>query len=363
MRRAIAVSATVASVLFAVTSTAAYATVNTPAVTATVCTSGVWTQEPANVLPAMVNGDLNAASVASPALAWAVGDYYTGTSFGSLIEKWNSTGWSVIGKGEPDAQLYAVASFGSSHAVAVGAIAENDETVVHALISQWNGSRWNPIALALPAKAKASSLYLVSGSSSSDIWAAGTYTIGREQHVLLEHSNGSSWIKVSLPARAQSLGEPTGIVDLAPNNVWADGVSDSGVLRMWHYNGTTWSLESAMPPVEGSLTGSSDDDLWITGFDSVWHFTGSWSEVGRTNADASLYVSAEGARGAASLWTAGWVFDTSTSEPLVYIEENGVKVHIPKINGFLQGLGVGFGLAFAVGYPNSGQPIVLASCD
>ena len=50
-------------------------------------------------------------------------------------------------------------------------------------------------------------------------------------------------------------------------------------------------------------------------------------------------------------------------QPLVYIEENGVQVHTPKVNGFLQGLGVGFGLAFAVGYPNSGQPIVLASCD
>jgi hypothetical protein len=327
------------------------------------CTAGTWTQESANVLPSMVNGDLNAASVASPRLAWAVGDYYTGTSFGSLIEKWNSSGWSVVGKGEPDAQLYAVASFGSSHAAAVGSIAENDETVLHALISQWNGSSWNPTALALPAKAKASSLYLVSGSSASDIWAAGTYTIGREQHVLLEHSNGSSWIKVSLPARAQSLGEPTGIVDLAPNNVWADGVSDSGVLRMWHYNGITWSLESAMPPVAGTLTGSSDDDLWITGFDSVWHFTGRWSEVGRTNPNAALYVSAEGAHGAASLWTAGWVFNTSTNEPLVDIEENGVKVHTPKINGFLSGLGVGFGLAFAVGYPDSGQPIVLASCD
>lgn len=328
-----------------------------------ICTARTWTQESANVLPSMVNGDLNAASVASPTLAWAVGDYYTGTSFGSLIEKWNGRAWSVIGKGEPNAQLFAVTSFGSSHAVAVGTIDLNDASVVHALISQWNGSSWNPTALALPAKAKASSLYLVSESSPSDIWAAGTYTIGREQHVLLEHSNGSRWIKVPLPARAQTLGAPTGIVDLAPNNVWADGVSDSGVLRMWHYNGTTWSLESAIPPVQGTLTGSSDDDLWITGFDSVWHFNGTWSEVGSTNPNAALYVSAEGAHGAASLWTAGWIFDSSTSQPLVYIEENGVKVHTPKINGFLQGLGVGFGLAFAVGYPNSGQPIVLASCD
>ena len=112
------------------------------------------------MLPSMVNGDLNAASVASPTLAWAVGDYYTGTSFGSLIEKWNGRAWSVIGKGEPNAQLFAVTTFGSSHAVAVGSIDLNDASVVHALISQWNGLSWNPTALALPAKAKASSLYL-----------------------------------------------------------------------------------------------------------------------------------------------------------------------------------------------------------
>jgi hypothetical protein len=326
------------------------------------CTAGTWTKEPANVLPAMDNGYLFAASVASPTLAWAVGYYFTGTSFGSLIEKWKGTGWTVVGTGDPNAQLNAVASFGSSHAVAVGDIDEDNDTVATALVTQWNGSTWSRTILPLPAKATSAVLDLVSGSSASDIWAAGEYIIGRAEHVLLEHYNGSKWTKVSLPASAQSLGQATGLLDLAPNDVWASGVTQSLVNRLWHFNGATWSLQSPAPPTFGTMTGSSDTDLWLTGFDSVQHWNGSqWIRI-FNNADVDLYQSAEGAHGSSSLWTVGW---TGFDPPETYIAKNGKRVKTPDVPGFLQGIGTGFGLAFAVGYPDSGslQPLVLASCD
>jgi hypothetical protein len=326
------------------------------------CTVGTWSQESAKVLPAMQNGYLFAVSVASAHQAWAVGYYFTGTSFGSLIEQWQGTGWSVVGTGAPNAQLDAVATFGTSHAVAVGNIYENNATVDHALISQWNGTTWSRTVLPLPVKAVSASLDLVSGSSASDIWAAGEYMIGKAQHVLLEHYNGSTWTKVSLPANAQPLGEPAGLLDLAPNDVWAVGTTAGSVSRMWHDNGAAWSLQSPAPPTEGTLTGSSDTDLWLTGFDSVEHWNGhAWNQI-FNNGEFNLYQSAEGAKGATSLWTVGW---TGDNPPETYIAENGVKVKTPTVPGFLQGIGTGFGLAFAVGYPNRtpAQPIVLASCD
>lgn len=324
------------------------------------CTAGTWVKEPANVLPAMDNGYLFAASVASPNLAWAVGYYFTGTSFGSLIEKWKGTGWTVVGTGDPNAQLNAVASFGSGDAVAVGDIYQDNDTVISALVTQWNGSSWSRTILPLPAKATSAVLTVVSGSSASDIWAAGEYVVARAEHVLLEHYNGSKWTKVSLPASAQPLGEATGLLDLAPNDVWASG-SDL-VYRMWHFNGSAWSLQSPAPPTNGTMTGSSDTDLWLTGFDSLQHWNGSvWTQI-VNNGDLDLYQSAEGAHGASSLWTVGW---TGFDPPETYIAKNGVQVKTPDVPGFLQGIGTGFGLAFAVGYPDSGslQPIVLASCD
>jgi hypothetical protein len=329
------------------------------------CTPGVWNQESANVLPAMQNGYLLGASVASPTLAWGVGYYFTGTSYGSLIEKWTGgTTWSVVGSGAPGAQLSAVASFGASDAVAVGnALVSNNN---RALVSRWNGSSWSRTVLPLPAKATNAYLSQVSGSSATDVWASGSYVIGRENHMLLEHFNGSIWTRPVLPASDQTLAVVNGILDIAPNDVWATGFADIGLTtRMWHYNGTVWTLQSASPPAAGPLTGSADNDRWITGSSVMEHWNGTqWVQVGTVNVNTQLLDAAEGAHGASSLWSVGWTYVTSVGAQ-IYIAKNGVQVHTPSLSGFLNGIGTGFGLAFAVGYPSASnpQPVVLESCD
>lgn len=333
-----------------------------PSTTAS-CTPGVWNQESANVLPAMKNGYLFAATVASPTLAWAVGEYFTGTSYGSLIEKWTGgTTWSVVGNGGPGAQLEAVASFGASDAVAVGNVLVSNNP--RALVSRWNGSKWGRTVLPLPTKATRAYLFQVSGSSAKDVWASGSYVIGKENHVLLEHFNGSTWTRAVLPSSDQTLAVVSGILDIAPNDVWATGVADtSGTLRMWHYTGSAWTLQATSPPAAGPMTGSADNDRWITGFNVMEHWNGTqWVQVGTPNANTQLLDAAEGAHRALSLWSVGWTFGSSAH---VYIAKNGVQVSTPSLSGFLNGIGTGFGLAFAVGYPSTSnpQPIVLASCD
>src|SRR5580693_9657484 len=65
-----------------------------------VCTPGTWVHQPAPVLPSQGGGDLDAAAVATPTLAWAVGWYQNSKGYGSLIEKWiGGTSWSVVGTG------------------------------------------------------------------------------------------------------------------------------------------------------------------------------------------------------------------------------------------------------------------------
>jgi hypothetical protein len=329
------------------------------------CTPGVWVQDTANVLPAMGNGRLAAVSVASRTLAWAVGDYFNNSASGSLIEKWaGGTTWSVVGNGGVDVSLSDVTSFGTSFAVAVGDfLSPQPDANSRAVITQWNGSTWKRTVLPLPAKAIRAALYAVSGSSPSDVWAIGRYD-QNGSHALLEHYNGSTWTRVSMPADALPTANPVDIVDFAPNDVWADGSGDNLTNRLWHYDGKSWSL-AATPPGAGAITGSSGDDLWMIGYtsaDVLEHWNGlTWAQVGSPFSNGGLGDIAEGAQGTSSLWAVG-----DTGNPVqIYIGENGTQVSAPVLDGYLDGIGTGDGLAFAVGYPSSfsGQPIVLASCD
>jgi hypothetical protein len=66
------------------------------------------------------------------------------------------------------------------------------------------------------------------------------------------------------------------------------------------------------------------------------------------------------------VWTVGTFFVGGTEESRIYIARNGIEAPTPNIAGILQGIGTGFGLAFAVGVPldtDTPQPVVMASCD
>jgi hypothetical protein len=344
--------------------------------TQSVCTPGVWTQESANVLPSQKEGWLNAVTVASPILAWGVGEYSEGGPglplYGSLIEKWTGgTSWSVVGTGGANASLAAVTSFGVSHAVAVGTITV--DSTAHALVTVWNGSTWGRTVLPLVAKSNLDELVAVSGSSANDVWAVGDYRIGKESRVLLEHYNGSVWSRSAIPGGQQPLAAARGVVDLAANDVWVAGDGDQTGSLLWHYNGSTWAEAPAPPFMYGNgppLVGTSDSDLNTLGFiggDVDEHYNGStWSQVGPINAAVIEDALAEGAPGSTSLWTVGTVAVGAPEEARIYIARNGVEVDTPNVAGILNGIGTGFGLAFAVGVPSDTdtlQPVVMASCD
>jgi hypothetical protein len=341
-----------------------------------VCTPGVWTQESANVLPSQQAGQLFGVTVASPTLAWAVGGFgaysvNSGYQYGSLIEKWTGgTSWSVVGTGGTNAFLAAVTSFGVSHAVAVGEISV--DLTDHALVTVWNGSTWGRTVLPLVAKSSRDELVAVSGSSANDVWAVGDYTIGKEPRVLLEHYNGSVWSRSAIPGGQQPLAAARGVVDLAANDVWVAGDGDQTGSLLWHYNGSTWAEAPAPPFMYGNgppLVGTSDSDLntlGLVGGDVDEHYNGStWNQVGPINAAVIEDALAEGASGSTSLWTVGTVAVGAPEEERIYIAKNGVEVDTPNVAGILNGIGTGFGLAFAVGvsYTDPPQPVVMASCD
>jgi hypothetical protein len=182
------------------------------------CTPGVWTQQPANVLPAMGTGTLYADTIASPTLAWAVGDYFNSSTqaYGDVIERWTGgSSWSVVGTGDPNVNLYDVTSFGPSSAFAVGVGGANGDLP---LVTEWNGSNWHRTLL--PRVHNYDTLYTVSGSSSTNVWAAGDYFIDNVNYILLEHFNGTRWAQVSIPASLDPVADAVGVVALSPTDVW-----------------------------------------------------------------------------------------------------------------------------------------------
>jgi hypothetical protein len=111
-------------------------------------------------------------------------------------------------------------------------------------------------------------LHSVSASSASDIWAVGQTGI---------HFDGTKWTAFAMPLiKGDNTSRLGGIVDLAPNNVWAVGLTgitlgtSNQVIE--HFNGTKWSIfpgpkfQSGDQPSLESLTAISPTDMWAGGF-------------------------------------------------------------------------------------------------
>jgi len=138
------------------------------------------------------------------ATAWTVGDYYSGVSDRTLIERWDGRSWVVA----PSPNV------GTLH----------------------NG------------------LAGVAGSSGRDVWAVGRYEppVGQERTLTL-HWNGGSWRVVRSANQGLYHNELDAVVDVRPNDVWAVGhydlhrsITDEALVE--HWNGRTWAIVPCQHP-------------------------------------------------------------------------------------------------------------------
>lgn len=345
--------------------------------TASTCT---WTQQTADVTPAMVNGVLNAVTVVSATDAWSVGQYNTGSATGSFWEDWNGSAWSVVGNGGVGANLVAVTNFGAKDVVAVGSDATG------ALIAVWNGT--SITRAAIPSAGTSAALAYISGTSSTNIWAAGTTGSG----VLLYHYNGAEWSMVAPPVGVRA----EGILALTTKDAWMP-VETSGkpYATLYHWNGSKWSVSSILKQpktnlpkrtITGPIVGTSDTNLSLIANEQGDH-AGDWESVPYvwngstwsrfTDNDTNMYTDADnGFLNAAiaegpnnQVWRAGYYgsFKGDYADgPLVQVD-NVQSLYIGDGNtdseGAFVGIAVGAGLVIAVGgnieWPyNPGEPIV-----
>jgi hypothetical protein len=205
---------------------------------------------------------LSAAAFDSPHDGWAVGtiEPVSAPQKYGLIEHWNGVRWTALPRpSSVTNELTGVAAISATAAWAVGFGTAADGRQV-SVFMRWNGTRWRY----LPSPAVYGSLAVISGR---DIWAVGS-TLGTRPGQKVrneaERWNGSKWTIVPVPTRFRSR-TPNIVLEAAggssSSNVWAVGSYWSGTALsgdssplIEHWDGTHWRLQPCpdpFPPRDG----------------------------------------------------------------------------------------------------------------
>ncbi len=172
----------------------------------------------------------------------------------------------------------------------------------------WNGSSWTDVDVPRVANRHHELNDLVA-ISDDDVWAVGDYrNIGGTFRGVTYHWDGQEWSHVYSPIEEVSQSGLEDIAATGPDDVWAIGGGDSGVILM-HWDGTQWSLAEPPPDSGGSLIAVGPNDLWASGWNGFWHWDGaSWTEVS-SNVPGATYVIRNGGMeivGDCDIWSVGF---------------------------------------------------------
>jgi hypothetical protein len=258
---------------------------------------------------------------ASNITAVGTGDINTG---GTIVQEsvtfhFNGTAWSELTI-PANVTLGPVTAFSATNLWSVN---NNGDA------EQFNGTTWTTTSLPVPAEEPDLDMTSISGSSPSDIWAAGTEFnegLHRDNSPVLEHFNGTSWSNVSVPV-ASPTGGLTDVVAVTPSDAYA--VTTVGAIL--HWNGTTWTLLNATTQTGAAVTGSevaalSATDVWVGSSTTLDNFNGTtWTSLpfpattGLTPAGQTLASpDAAAAVGPGTVWFAGNTFTAAGNEGLPY---------------------------------------------
>ncbi len=177
---------------------------------------------------------------------WAVG-YYDDSNGNedTLIEQWNGTSWTVVPSPSPgpsDTMISTgVAAVSANDVWAVGYY--EDSNGYGTLIEQWNGSSWTVVP-----NPGSGFLAGVAAVSATDVWVVGSGNTG----TLTEHWNGTSWSMVRSPnpgPRNSLIDNLESVVAVSATDVWATGVwginegeAEADYTLIEHWNGSSWTV-------------------------------------------------------------------------------------------------------------------------
>jgi hypothetical protein len=227
-----------------------------------------WTQVP-SPSPGSSSSTTSLAAVAatSPASAWAVGQYYNGTTWRALVLHWNGRRWTQVPSPNPPfVYLSAVAATSPASAWAVGSYgASCPSGDCQALIEHWDGTTWRRVPS--PARASGTRLFGVTATSARNAWAVGQTA----NTPLILHWDGTVWRRVPSPARTTG-NTLHGVAALSARNAWAVGNYENGATSralVLHWDGTTWKVTPTpgTADVDGlwDVTALSTTNAWTVG--------------------------------------------------------------------------------------------------
>jgi hypothetical protein len=284
--------------------------------------------------------DLVAVSADAANDVWAVGVSSGNRGPFPLVERWDSSKFSVV---YPTCGT-ACPFFGSAYGVA--AVSPSNVWIAGAtccsatgtMVLHWDGTKLTMIPS--PNVPSSSSDYLLSiTANGSAIWAVGFYTVGSgPEQTLTESFDGAHWNIVPSPNVGTGNNLLVGVTALSPTNVWAlgsykDRAGDQRSMVL-NWNGSTWKAKTfplLLPRGESVLvsgiSSSSASNVWVADINAsrnpaalLQHFDGTdWERlVPLPRGGSSALFNGIGTSAPNLSWVVGT--DSSTNKPLV--EEN-----------------------------------------
>jgi hypothetical protein len=153
---------------------------------------------------AVLRNALNSVTGTSAGNIWAAGTSDNGSVFQTLTEHWNGHMWQLAPSPDPGGSslnnvLYAVAAASPASAWAAGDYFNGDAD--QPLIEHWSSQGWQQQPVPDPPGFTLGTFYGAAAAPSGRAWAVGFYITGSSTLTLIEHWNGTSWQVASSPNR------------------------------------------------------------------------------------------------------------------------------------------------------------------
>jgi len=195
---------------------------------------------------------LNGVTCVTGQNCWAVGNYFDGTYYHTLIEHWDGSAWTITASpNTSDTQsnnLFAVTCASASECWAVGY-----GTSFETLIEKWDGNTWS-IVPSPNVTAIQNVLTGVTCAAANDCWAVGSYRNGPNAEGLFNypslilHWDGTQWSVVSAPATGGNQDFLYQVTCTTSSNCWSVGYTSGPsplgpfqtLIEQW--DGTSWKI-------------------------------------------------------------------------------------------------------------------------
>ncbi len=178
--------------------------------------------------PGVLENTLYSVTAISPTDLWA-GGTYTAQFQSTLLEHWDGTAWNLIPSPNPGtvaSVIRAVVAVATADVWAVGTAASGGSSLTATL--HWDGTAWSVVTSPSYTNGSQNYLWGAAAGASNDVWAVGWADDGGTlHHPLFLHWDGSAW-SLGTNALAAPLPVFTSVVVLGASDVWAAGTQSVG---------------------------------------------------------------------------------------------------------------------------------------